>query len=93
MKTTEPDAHGAAHGARSAAAAAPEAGRLDPASTTVHEAIHALPGAHEVFRRFGIDACCGGDLPLAVAVERHGVELDLLLDALSTAAREGRGAG
>lgn len=58
---------------------------LDPPETTVHEALGDLPGAREVFARFGIDACCGGELPLAVAAEHHGVELDRLLDALARA--------
>lgn len=35
--------------------------------------------------RFGIDVCCGGELPLAVAAEHHGVDLDRLLDALARA--------
>lgn len=63
--------------------------RLDPEATTVHEALHRHPGAHEVFRRFGLDCCCGGQLPVATAAERHGVELELLLDALDGLGAEG----
>lgn len=59
--------------------------RLDPASTTVHETLELRPGAERVFRRFGIDTCCGGDLPLETAAEHHGVELTSLLDALERA--------
>lgn len=63
--------------------------RLDPEETTVHEAIAEVPGAQEVFARFGLDTCCGGDLPVAVAAEHHGVELDRLLEALARADGEG----
>jgi iron-sulfur cluster repair protein YtfE (RIC family) len=51
----------------------------------VHEALGEVPGAREVLARFGIDTCCGGELPLAVAAEHHGVDLDRLLDALARA--------
>lgn len=56
--------------------------RLDPEGTTVHEAIRSVSGADEVFRRFGIDSCCGGELTLAAAAEHHDVDLRRLLDAL-----------
>lgn len=54
----------------------------EPGRITVHEVVGRVPGANEVFRRFGIDTCCGGDLPLSTAAEHHGVDLELLLDAL-----------
>lgn len=57
----------------------------DPEETTVHEALGRTEGARAVFRRFGLDTCCGGELPVAVAAEHHGVELELLLDALAAA--------
>lgn len=63
--------------------------RLDPAVTTVHEAIRLVPGAADVFRSFGIDACCGGELSLAAAAEHHDVALDRLLDALDGGDGEG----
>lgn len=56
--------------------------RLDPAVTTVHEAIRRVPGAADVFGSLGIDTCCGGELTLAAAAEHHDVALDRLLDAL-----------
>lgn len=62
---------------------------LDPATTTVHEAMGRISGAGEVFRRFGLDTCCGGDLPLEEAARHHGVDLDRLLAALE--AGGGRG--
>lgn len=63
---------------------------LDPETTTVHEALGALPGAADVFRRFGIDSCCGGQLPVAVAAEHHDVDLDRLMDELAGATATGR---
>jgi len=40
------------------------------------------PQALEVLHRFGLDTCCGGALPLRVAVEHHGLDLDQVLAAL-----------
>lgn len=59
--------------------------RFDPETTTVHEAIQSVPGAFEIFRRHGIDACCGGDLPVAEAARRHGIDLETLLTELEGA--------
>lgn len=57
-------------------------GKLEPSTTTVHEVLAEIAGAEEVFRRFGIDTCCGGELPVATAAEHHEVDLDRLLEAL-----------
>lgn len=61
---------------------------IDPQSTTVHEAMQEIAGAGDVFRRFGLDTCCGGELPLATAAEHHDVALDRLLRALDGAAAD-----
>lgn len=48
-----------------------------------------LPGAAELFRRYGISFCCGGDIPLAEAAEKAGLAPASLLgelDALAQAA-------
>lgn len=60
----------------------------NPEEVTVHEALGRVEGAAAVFERFGLDTCCGGELPVAAAAEHHGVELERLLDALSAAAPE-----
>lgn len=51
-------------------------------SMTVNEAVRAWPRAVEVFDRFGIDACCGGALPIAEAARRHGADAEVVLAEL-----------
>lgn len=61
-------------------------------AVTVNEAIRLFPATVEVFNRFGIDACCGGSVPITEAAARDGVDEGALLEALEEAARaeEGR---
>lgn len=66
---------------------------LDPETTTVHEALGEIPGAGDVFRRFGIDTCCGGELSLAATAEHHDVELDRLMGELARVGSDDRGFG
>jgi regulator of cell morphogenesis and NO signaling len=42
-----------------------------------------LAGATSVFRHFGIDFCCHGDVPLDQAARMRGVDIDKLVEALS----------
>ncbi len=42
-----------------------------------------LPGATGVFRRFGIDFCCHGDVRLDEAARGRGVDVDILVGELS----------
>jgi regulator of cell morphogenesis and NO signaling len=46
------------------------------------------PQALEVLQRFGLDTCCGGALPLRMAVEHHGLDLDEVVAALRAIAEE-----
>ena len=55
------------------------------AEMTVNEIIAAFPASVSVFRAWGIDACCGGALPLDIVAERHGHDLSRLLDELNRA--------
>ena len=42
-----------------------------------------LPGATAVFRRFGIDFCCHGDVPLDEAALGRGIDVDMIVEVLS----------
>ena len=48
----------------------------------VNEIIHDLPGALEVFRRHGIDSCCGGHLTLEKAAKSAGIDPYRLISEL-----------
>jgi len=55
---------------------------------TVGEIAAALPGATAVFRRFGMDFCCKGNVPLEDSARQRGVdvaEVELALSALDGA--------
>jgi iron-sulfur cluster repair protein YtfE (RIC family) len=60
----------------------------DLRARTVNELLLAVPATVEVFNAFGIDACCGGAVPVAEAAARDGAPLEALLDALRPVVRE-----
>lgn len=53
------------------------------AETTINEAIGERPETVAVFHRLGLDACCGGALPIRVAAERHGLDPEAVLRLLN----------
>jgi iron-sulfur cluster repair protein YtfE (RIC family) len=53
----------------------------------VNEIIAAHPATVAVFHDWGIDACCGGSLPLGTVAQKHGLDLERLLDELNGVAR------
>lgn len=53
-----------------------------PRSMTVNEAIRLYPRTVELFNRFGIDACCGGAVPIAEAAARDGADVEALMQQL-----------
>jgi regulator of cell morphogenesis and NO signaling len=53
---------------------------------TVNEAIRRYPATVAVFNKYGIDACCGGALPVAEAAANEGVDRDALRADLLEAA-------
>lgn len=63
----------------------PGAGALTP-GTTVNEAVQRFPETLAVFSEAGIDACCGGALPIDEAARRHGLDVPLLLRRLAAVA-------
>lgn len=52
---------------------------------TVNDVIRRFPETVEVFNRFGIDACCGGAVPVEEAAARDGAEPEALRRALDEA--------
>ena len=50
---------------------------------TVNEFIREFPATVQVFNAFGIDACCGGAVPVRDAAERDGADAEALLEALA----------
>lgn len=54
-----------------------------PAELTVNELIRNVPATVPIFNEFGIDACCGGAVPIAVAARRDGADVDALYAALA----------
>jgi regulator of cell morphogenesis and NO signaling len=53
----------------------------------VNETIRRFPATVAIFNAFGIDACCGGSVPLAEAARRDGTDPDALVEALREAVR------
>ena len=52
------------------------------ATATVGDLVVERPSRARVFERFGIDYCCGGKLPLNVACEKRGVDIQHVLAVL-----------
>lgn len=53
---------------------------------TVSEIAERSPALREILHRHGVDLCCGGVHPLAMAAQAHGVDLQLILAELNAAA-------
>ena len=49
---------------------------------TVNEIISARPETVDVLDRFGIDACCGGSVPVTEAARRDGADPEAVWAAL-----------
>ena len=56
---------------------------------TINDIVEKQPEALRVFHQFGLDTCCGGTLPLAVAAERHGLDVQDVLQALAAVPQTG----
>ena len=54
---------------------------IEPAMT-VNEVVRLYPATIELLNEYGIDTCCGGGVPLDVAVQQHDVDLAELLERL-----------
>jgi len=51
---------------------------------TINEVLKLYPKTVEVFSKFNIDACCGGNRSLEQASKEDKVDLEALLSALET---------
>ena len=54
-------------------------------NTIVNDAVKQYPQTLHVFKSVGIDACCGGALPIGEAARRHQVDVDALLKSIELA--------
>lgn len=54
-----------------------------PDDMTVNDVIRRWPETVAIFNRFGIDACCGGTVPLREAALRDGADPDELLEQVA----------
>ena len=57
---------------------------IDP-TLTLNEIAHRFPVTLGVLRDYGLDACCGGGLPLEQAAVRHRIDVAELRAALEGA--------
>lgn len=58
-------------------------------SWTVNDIVQRYPTTLSILSSVGIDACCGGALPLATVAEKHRIDVEVLRSALENAIREG----
>jgi iron-sulfur cluster repair protein YtfE (RIC family) len=58
------------------------------ATDALNQIVARYPQTLSVLHRFGFDTCCGGSLPLNIAVEHHGLDLAEVLAALHAAITE-----
>ncbi len=61
--------------------------KLDP-TLTIGTLVQRYPATLGVLNTRGLDVCCGGNLALAEAARRHGLDLAELLAALEAAVGE-----
>ena len=54
-------------------------------TASVNDVIARYPATIAVFNKFGLDTCCGGAAPIAVAARRDGADLAALLAELRRA--------
>ena len=58
-----------------------------PLTITAEDSLNAIvarfPQTLPVLQHFGLDACCGGALPLRTAAQHHNLDPDQLVAALS----------
>lgn len=53
------------------------------ASTLVRDIVNEIPKTSDVFKRYRIDFCCGGNTPLSEAAAANNVDIETLLNELT----------
>jgi regulator of cell morphogenesis and NO signaling len=61
-----------------------------PSDMTVNDVVRLWPATVAVFNSYGIDACCGGAVPVPQAAARDGADPAALMHALLDAIRGDR---
>jgi regulator of cell morphogenesis and NO signaling len=51
-------------------------------NTLVKVIVNELPKTSDVFKKFKIDFCCGGNIPLSQAIEENGINEDAIMNEL-----------
>jgi regulator of cell morphogenesis and NO signaling len=51
-------------------------------NTLVKDIVNELPKTSDVFKKFRIDFCCGGNIPLSKAIAENGINEEALLEEL-----------
>lgn len=54
---------------------------------TINTIVARYPAALPILRRFGLDTCCGGALPLATAAAHHALDVQAILAELEAMRR------
>lgn len=52
----------------------------------INEVTRRHPETFRIFQEFGVDSCCGGAQPIALAAAQAGLDVNALLQALNAAA-------
>lgn len=52
-------------------------------TTTVRDIVNQIPKTSDVFKKYRIDFCCGGNTPLNTAVSQSSVSLDIIMQELA----------
>ena len=50
----------------------------------IGQIVAAFPGASEIFYKYNIDFCCGGDRPLILAIRSQGLNEKTIIEELNT---------
>jgi regulator of cell morphogenesis and NO signaling len=51
-------------------------------NTLVKDIVNEFPKSSDIFKKFRIDFCCGGNIPLSQAIEQTGIEEEILMAEL-----------